>query len=94
MCASKKTALAAKMVPCAGLWVLQDVLFCALAFLFSHAAKISLLFFGFVFFGLLVTFDSLGEGGTFCTELQPKTELQIYEKFSIEDVYCRFCQTS
>lgn len=43
---------------------------------------------------LHITSDSLGEGGTFSTELQPKTRFQIYEKFSIEDVSCHFCQTS
>jgi hypothetical protein len=53
----KKTALPAKMVSSDGLWVLQDVLFCALAFHFFYAAKISLIFF-VSFFGLLVTFCS------------------------------------
>lgn len=32
-------------------------------------------FFEIIFFGLPVTFASLGEGGTFSTELQSKTRL-------------------
>jgi hypothetical protein len=61
----KKKALAAKMVPCDGLWVLKDVLFCALSFLFFLflCSKNFIVIESVSFFGLLVTVECMCRKG-------------------------------
>jgi hypothetical protein len=68
-------------------------LFHTLSINFSNSLFFSLYSLCTVVHSITANGFQLGEDGTFSTELQPKTALQIYEKLSNEAVSCRFCQT-